>query len=129
MTPDSLSPVPSHVARDRNDQCVVLMVFLWLLMASVMVPVVASARAVTALQPAKASVDANSAPWWELTALPRIGFEIAHRIVEYRKSASGGASEGSDRRAFTCPADLMRVRGIGPKTTRRIGRYLSFGGG
>jgi len=66
-------------------------------------------------------VDPNTAEWPELIQLPGIGETLAHRIVESRQT------EGP----FLDHADLMRIRGIGPKTLDRISPYLSpmAGGG
>lgn len=78
-------------------------------------------------------LDPNSAPWWELTALPRIGENTARRIVDHRTdradraaarrdpddSARRGQSD-SDRRARSDSArrdqsdsDVARARGVG----------------
>lgn len=67
-------------------------------------------------------IDPNTAPWWELTALPQIGPTIAQRIVAFREDHAAHAASP----AFACLADLDRVRGIGPKTLARIGPFLRF---
>jgi len=55
-------------------------------------------------------LDINTAPDYELTALPGIGTKTAAAIVEYR-----------DRHgAFEQLEDLAKVRGIGSKTVERI---------
>jgi len=55
-------------------------------------------------------LDVNTAPAYELTALPGIGPKTAAAIVEYR-----------DRHgAFERLEDLAKVRGIGSKTVERI---------
>ena len=59
-------------------------------------------------------VDVNSASWPELAQLPGIGETLARRIVESREQQG----------PFSDPADLRRVRGIGPKTLQRIEPYL-----
>jgi len=61
--------------------------------------------------------DVNHAPWPELTLLPGIGPSLAQRIVASREN------EGK----FNRPEDLLRVRGIGPKTLMAIRPYLAFG--
>ena len=53
-----------------------------------------------------------------LATLPNVGMVRAKRIVESR--ASRGA------RAFTRPADLLRVPGIGPKTIANLVPRVSF---
>jgi competence protein ComEA len=58
----------------------------------------------------------NRAPWPELTLLPSIGPALAQRIVTSREQ------EGR----FQRPEDLLRVRGIGPKTLTAIRPYLEF---
>jgi len=59
-------------------------------------------------------VDINSAGWPELLQLPAIGETLAKRIVDSR------LKEGP----FQDHKDLMRVRGIGPKTFSTIKPYL-----
>lgn len=77
--------------------------------------------------PSLSSLDPNCAPWWELTALPRIGEALALRIVNFRESATRTTPDG-DSPVFACPADLAGVRGIGPKTVMRMAPYLRFDG-
>ncbi len=67
-----------------------------------------------------ASINPNTAPWWELMILPDIGNTTANKIVEYRDA------EGRGSPVFQGSADLEVVPGIGPKTARRIGPYLRF---
>ena len=69
---------------------------------------------------ARASINPNTAPWWELLVLPGIGETTARKIVEYREANS------DQGRVFRDPADLEPVSGIGPKTIQRIGPYLRF---
>ena len=59
-------------------------------------------------------VDINTAQWPELDLLPNIGETIARRIVESRE-ADG---------PYIDHDDLLRVRGIGPKTLFGIRPYL-----
>ncbi len=59
-------------------------------------------------------VDVNRAEWPELAQLPNIGPTLAGRIVESR------AAEGP----YVDHDDLMRVKGIGPKTLEKIRPYL-----
>lgn len=67
-------------------------------------------------QPQSASfeVDLNRADWPELAQLPGIGKTLAERILDSRNS------EGP----FVDHEDLMRVRGIGPKTLEAVRPYL-----
>ena len=59
-------------------------------------------------------VDINTAPWPELTAIPDIGEALAKRIVESRET------EGP----FVDHNDLLRVRGIGPRTLESMKPHL-----
>jgi competence protein ComEA len=59
-------------------------------------------------------VDINSATWPELLQLPAIGETLAKRIVDSRMKDG----------PFRDPKDLMRVRGIGPRTLNTIKPYL-----
>jgi competence protein ComEA len=59
-------------------------------------------------------VDINSADWPELAELPEIGETLARRIVESR--AESGPFGDHD--------DLLRVRGIGPRTLEQMRPYL-----
>lgn len=63
---------------------------------------------------ARFEVDINQAEWPELTQLPDIGETLARRIVESRQR------EGP----FVDHEDLLRVRGIGPKTLEGLRPYL-----
>lgn len=60
-------------------------------------------------------VDVNVAEWPELSVLPDVGDQLAKEIVENRRKFG----------PFSSPADLRRVRGIGPKTIFRIRPYLA----
>ena len=63
---------------------------------------------------ARFQVDINRADWPELLQLPGIGETLAHRIVDSRETDG----------PFVDHEDLLRVRGIGPKTLDRICPYL-----
>ena len=65
-------------------------------------------------QPAQYWVDINTAQVPDLLLLPDIGESLARRIVDDR-IANG---------PFRDHNDLLRVRGIGPKTLERIQPYL-----
>jgi len=62
-------------------------------------------------------IDVNAADWPEFTLLPGIGETLARRIVEHR------AQHGP----FRTIDQLAEVKGIGPKTLRRIRPYLRAG--
>ncbi len=59
-------------------------------------------------------VDINQADWPELIQLPGIGPKLARRIIESRQTDG----------PFVNHDDLMRVRGIGPRTLDRVRPYL-----
>jgi competence protein ComEA len=59
-------------------------------------------------------VDINKAHWPELAELPELGETLARRIVESRAAAG----------PFGDHDDLLRVRGIGPRTLERLKPYL-----
>lgn len=69
----------------------------------------------------RSGVDPDAAPWWELAALPRIGESTARAIVEHRETVRVDGA-----RVFREPADLERVKGIGPKTVQRTAKHLRF---
>ena len=62
----------------------------------------------------KFEVQINQADWPELTLLPKIGETLARRIVEYRRKH--GPFQSIDQ--------LEDVKGIGPKTLRRIRPFV-----
>ena len=51
-------------------------------------------------------ININKASAGELTTLKRVGPKISKRIVEYRENYG----------PFVIPEDIMKVKGIGPKT-------------
>jgi competence protein ComEA len=59
-------------------------------------------------------VDINKAQWPEFAELPDLGETLARRIVESRERDG----------AFGDHDDLLRVRGIGPRTLERLKPYL-----
>ncbi len=61
------------------------------------------------------SVPINRCSLVELTALPGIGPGLARAIVEYRERADG----------FERVEDLLRVRGIGPRTLKRLKPHIT----
>lgn len=63
-------------------------------------------------------VDLNSAPWYELSLLPRVGDAIARRILEYREKKGG----------FKCIEDLLEIKGIGEKTLEELRPFVFIGG-
>jgi competence protein ComEA len=61
-------------------------------------------------------LDPNRAGSAAFEALPGVGPVLAQRIVEERERSG----------PFRSPEDLLRVRGIGPSTLRRLRPYLRF---
>jgi competence protein ComEA len=59
-------------------------------------------------------VDVNKADWPEFAELPDVGETLARRIVESRDAAG----------PFGDHDDLLRVRGIGPRTLEKFKPYL-----
>jgi len=75
----------------------------------------------------RSKIDPDVAPWWELTALPRIGEVTAKRIVEYREATRMSRGEAAVKGpVFPSASDLQNVHGIGPKTAGRIAEFLDF---
>jgi competence protein ComEA len=109
-----------------GDRCVTLLILLWPIMLIALAGAFRSAAEAAPIQPTLATVNLNTAPWSELTVLPRIGEIMAHRIVEYRESVIRQGSVDDPVRAFRCVADLDNVRGIGPVTLQRLGPLLRF---
>lgn len=65
-------------------------------------------------RPITFQLDINASDWPEWMQLPGIGEELARRIVDSR-NADG---------PFRDHQDLLRVRGIGPRTLDRLRPYL-----
>ena len=68
----------------------------------------------------RTGVDPNTAPWWELTALPGIGESTARNIIAYRDAHPG------PRPVFRRPLDLEPVPDVGRMTIQRITPHLRF---
>jgi comEA protein len=68
--------------------------------------------------PLQGTVNINTADATQLALLPGIGPKAADSIIEYRKSAGD----------FTSIDDLVKVKGIGPKTMEKLRPYLSLKG-
>lgn len=108
------------------DPCISIVALLWLVMLAAVLPSLVIGYDTVSPAPARVTINPNTAPWWELTILPRIGESTARKIIRYRESVRRISPDGDEIVAFGCAADLARVRGIGPKTLLRIGHYLDF---
>ena len=103
-----------------HDLVATSIVVLVLILAPVSLCVMFAAQPTAAVPPTVNAIDPNTAPWWELTALPDIGEGTARKIVEYREAHADRLP------VFRRAGDLEPVPGIGPKTIRRIEPYLRF---
>ena len=65
-------------------------------------------------QETRLQLDVNSAGWYELMALPKIGEKRARAIVEYREKYG----------PFGSPEDLLKVKGMSPGVLEEIKGYL-----
>lgn len=72
----------------------------------------------TRIDPPLKGIDPNDASWSDLALLPDIGSQTANAIIAYR--------EQHVRCVFRSPADLLAVKGIGPKTLEGITPHLRF---
>ena len=123
---------PSHPSPDQDgrtgpaDPCATLLLLLCPIILIASAGPIRAIRASPPPPPTRSSVNPNSAPWYELTVLPRIGEGMAHRIVHYRESAPHSPSANATTPAFQKASDLLNVPGIGPVTLQRIGPLLSF---
>lgn len=126
-TPDTPSP---------PDRSLTILALLGAVMLFHIVPLDRYDRTMTLLPAAASSVDPNTASWYELTVLPRVGPATARAIVAYRVQWQDAAAQARPHGStaphrrpptvYQAPADLTKVGGIGPKTVERIAPYLRF---
>ncbi len=64
-------------------------------------------------------INPNNASTASLVRLPQIGSSRAAAIIAYRESISS-------RAAFRSCDDLLKVKGIGPKTVKNLREWLKF---
>lgn len=69
-------------------------------------------------------IDPNTARWFELAQLPGIGETLARRMEDFRRRSRSPGNPIEP--VFLSPAGLVRVKGIGEKTVRRMGPFLRF---
>ena len=68
-------------------------------------------------------LDVNSASAAQLECVPGITKRLAEKIVKYRREY---IKRFPTQKAFNKPDDLLKIKGIGPKTLLRIKKYLKF---
>jgi DNA uptake protein ComE-like DNA-binding protein len=124
--PDQTTCAVDDSAFDRP--CLILFALLWITISLALADLLTSEGAESAPREARSTIDPNVAPWFELTALPRIGEVTAGKIVRYRESAAKQQASGDSEPVFRQAADLDMVHGIGPKTVQRLAPHLHFGG-
>jgi len=112
-------PVPTDTRR-TFDAVSTSLVVLGLILAITAIRHSATTRPADPAPPALASINPNTAPWWELMVLPDIGEATARKIVDYRDS------HADPMPVFKSPADLEPVPGIGPKTIQSVSPFLRF---
>lgn len=69
-------------------------------------------------------INPNAAPFASLMRLPGIGYSRAAAIVQYRENALDRDVSGP---VFKTNEDLVKVRGLGPKTVESLSAWLEFG--
>jgi DNA uptake protein ComE-like DNA-binding protein len=71
-------------------------------------------------------IDPNKASWYELAQLPGVGESLGRRIEKYRKDS---ATHSDRQSVFALPNDLLRIKGVGKTTLKRISPYLLWPSG
>jgi competence ComEA-like helix-hairpin-helix protein len=103
---------------EQTTTAVLLTVGLLLLIITVLVQGTCGSAVVdvehTRHRPQHYYLDINAATWPEWTLLPGIGETLARRIVASRQRNG----------LFRDPHELLRVKGIGPRTLENIRRYV-----
>ena len=125
MSADQSHPPGRHSLRNGGGSVGTTLVILWAVAGVAGLRAGEPRASSVYVAPPRDTIDPNTASWWELTVLPRIGESTARRIVEYREARPPADTEAASG-AFQRAADLERVRGIGPKTVQRIAPYLRF---
>ena len=122
------APTTNDAATFRADRDRVKIICLGLVVAMsiLVVPHFPGRQDPVATQSARRTIDPNTAPWWEMTTLPRVGPALAESMVQHRESAYRDRLLALHARVFTQMHDLLAVRGIGPKTLQRIAPHLEL---
>lgn len=108
--------------RTRVDSFHIILFGLWLMAGILVVPAFFKTLPFQSTVKPLATINPNTAHWWELAVLPRIGETMAKRIVEFRTDLI----KQGHRPPFQTSNDLAGVRGIGPKTVQRLEPHLRF---
>lgn len=120
------APIGSAFQDSRGTVVVACIVLSWMIMAMAALQISVKRSGETRGDIVD-TIDPNTAPWTEMTALPGIGPGKARAIVAYRQVRLAEHGRVSNRPAFARRADLQLVTGIGPKTIRRIAPYVRVG--
>src|SRR5512145_1622029 len=125
---DMTASAPQPVAQPRQapDRLLVLLSLLSLMMLYGLAERWWVWRSIGPRPRAEVTIDPNTAPWWELAILPRVGPALAHDIVAYREALQRSVPQRPSRPPFRAVQDLDHVKGIGPVTLHRLGPYLRF---
>lgn len=83
-----------------------------------------SGTTLPAFVPADTRVDPNTATAAELMHVPGIGEVTAKNIIDYRQKHRSNSGQP----VFRSSDDLIRIRGIGPKTVEKMRPQLRFPG-
>jgi len=109
----------SALRRKQSAALIASIVLCWLMIAAVMI-FYAAGRFYKDDIVIYDKVNPNQAPLESLVRLAGVGPATGNAIIQYRLDAGQGNT------AFTKPADLQAVRGIGPKTVEKIKPWLYF---
>lgn len=122
--PETASTTTTSKTPRPLDPCLTILLLLWPAMVILVLAHLRATSQPAQMTPPMSAVDPNIAPWWELSVLPRIGPGTAQEIVRFRQTTRQDSRPVDKTRVFRRVADLAQIRGIGPKTLQRIGRYL-----
>lgn len=103
---------------------IVLFVFIFLAAAGFSFTKLRSAHCSVPVAQPRFGIDPNTATWFELATLPRVGRATADDIIKFREARA--KSLDPRQPVFRAPADLDAVPGIGPKTVTRFAPHLRF---
>ena len=119
------NPVPPHGGAAR-DPWLISLILVWALVLARGGGLAPGHQDARPPESALSTIDPNTAPWWELTVLPRVGDQLARRIVAFREAASAPPGSQPPPVVFHSADDMALVHGIGPKTVERIRPHLRF---